>query len=369
MEWSFLREDMLVSLQRIIGAAEKRLTTPILGQVLIQALGEDKAQLDTTDNELAWRSFTVGKIDPEFRCTVSARKFLDVVKAVPPDTEIHARLERERLILRFKSSRFVLSTLPADTFPKWQASEITQWIAVPQNLLRRQLEATMFSMSQQDIRYYLQGLLLVAEQQFFGTVTTDGHRLSISRAELAESIPETMQSILPRKTITELRRNLLDSEEIVRMGFAEGQMIFEFGNDRLITKLIEGRFPDYNRVVPRGHPNCLIADREHLREILQRVAIVAADKLPGVRFILESDQECKVTSHNTENEEAEEILYEYEYRGEPIEVGFNLHYLQDVLNAITADKVKFEMLDGDASILITAEPEENGRYVVMPMRL
>lgn len=367
MNLFFMREDMVDSLQRIVGAAEKRLTKPILGHVRIRE-DNNGIRLDTTDLEIAWRAYAKGTIDSGFDCTVAVRKMLDIVKAAPPEAEVRAKFEADRLVISFGSSRFALATLPAGDFPEWEEGNVVQWLVVPQRLLRRQIEATMFSMAQQDVRYYLQGLLLVANGRVFRTVATDGHRLAVSEAELEEPVEEVQQCILPRKTVTELRRSLADDDVPIRVGFGAGQMTFEFGRDLLMTKLIEGRFPDYERVIPKGNAQRLVVDRDHLREVLTRAAIVASDKFKGVRLILREDQPCKVVTHNTEREEAEEVV-DGEYAGNSFEIGFNLTYLLDVIGAMGSDQVKLEMNDGDSSTLITAEPTDGCRYVVMPMRL
>jgi DNA polymerase-3 subunit beta len=367
MNLSFVREDMVDSLQRIVGAAEKKLTKPILGHVRIRE-SNGTIRLDTTDLEIAWKAFSDGNIDEGFECTVNARKFFDVVKAAPAEAEVRGRLSGERLLVSFGASRFTLATLPGRDFPEWEETEMLQWLEIPQRLLRRQVEGTMFSMAQQDVRYYLQGLLLAAKGLEFRTVATDGHRLAVYEAHLEHPIAESQQCILPRKTVTELRRSLGEVDDAVRIGFGSGQMTFAFGRDQLTTKLIEGRFPDYERVIPTDHTQCLVVEREHLREVLNRAAIVASDKLRGIRLILRNGEPCKIVTHNTEREEAEELL-EGEYEGVPFEIGFNLTYLMDVLAVMNSDRVKLQMKDEDSSTLITAEPEESGRYVVMPMRL
>ena len=366
MEFSFNRDSMTEALQRIVGAAEKRLTMPILGNVRIRSTAEG-IQLDTTDLELAWTATTPGEISVGLDSTVSVRKLLDVVRAAPPDATVVARIEGERLTVGFGSSRFSLATLPGEDFPELESMAIEEWLTVPQRLLRRLIAATMFSMAQQDVRYYLQGLLLVAQGSMLRAVATDGHRLALNEADLETAALSAQECIIPRKTVQELRRNLLDDETPVRVGFAPGQISFEFGGARLTSKVIDGRFPDYERVIPQEQPAHLIAEREDLRQALNRVAIVASDKYRGVR-LMASVESCRVVTHNTEREEAEEN-FPAEYQGEPIEIGFNLTYLVEVLGAIGADQVRIELRDGNSSALVLAEPPDRARYVVMPMRL
>jgi DNA polymerase III subunit beta len=366
MELTFSRDSMTEALQRIVGAAEKRLTMPILGNVRIRSATEE-ILLDTTDLELAWQARTPGTISAGIDCSVSVRKLLDVVRAAPPEATVQARLEGERLSVGFGSSRFNLATLPGADFPELESAPIEHWITVPQRLLRRLIEATMFSMAQQDVRYYLQGLLLVAQGTTLRTVATDGHRLALSEAELDAPLAADQECIIPRKTVQELRRNLLDDETPVQIGFGAGQVAFDFGMARLTSKVIDGRFPDYERVIPKDQPAVLIVEREDLRQALNRVAIVANDKYRGVRLMV-APEACRVVTHNAEREEAEEALAG-QYEGEDIEVGFNLTYLVDVLGAIAADQIRIELRDGNSSALILAEPPDRARYVVMPMRL
>jgi len=366
MELSFNRDSMTDALQRIVGAAEKRLTMPILGNVRIRGTA-DGIQLDTTDLELAWSARTDGEASDGIDCSVSVRKLLDVVRAAPPEASIRARVEGERLLVGFGASRFSLVTLPGVDFPELESTEMEHWLPVPQRLLRRLIEATMFSMAQQDVRYYLQGLLLVAQGRTLRAVATDGHRLALTEADLETALPGDQESIIPRKTIQELRRNLLDDDTPVQVGFAPGQVVFDFGTARLTSKVIDGRFPDYERVIPQDQPATLIVEREEFRQALNRVAIVANDKYRGVRLMVGPDG-CRVVTHNAEREEAEESL-PAQYVGDEIEVGFNLSYLVEVLGAITADQIRIELRDGDSSALVMAEPPDRARYVVMPMRL
>lgn len=366
MELAFNRDDMTNVLQRIVGAAERRLTMPILGNVRLRAAASG-IQLDTTDLELAWRATTPGTVPAGLDCTVSVRKLLDVVRAAPPEAMVQARVEGERLTVGFGASRFSLATLPGADFPELESAPIDLWLTVPQRLLRQLVEATLFSMAQQDVRYYLQGLLLVARGSLLRAVATDGHRLALSDADLDAGVSSEQECIVPRKTVHELRRNLLDDETPVQIGFGPGQVVFDFGAARLTSKVIDGRFPDYERVIPKEHPAHLVVQREDLRLALNRVAIVASDKYRGVRLMV-SEEGCRVVTHNAEREEAEEG-FPGRYLGEPIEIGFNLTYLVDVLGAIGSDQVRIELRDGNSSALILADPPDRARYVVMPIRL
>ncbi len=366
MELSFSRDSMADALQRIVGAAEKRLTMPILGNVRIRS-ATDGIQLDTTDLELAWLAKTTGESPPELDCTVSVRKILDVVRAAPPESTIRAHLGSDRLSVGFGSARFNLATLPGEDFPEMESGDIQHWITVPQRVLRRLIEATMFSMAHQDVRYYLQGLLLVSQGTTLRAVATDGHRLAVSEADVDHPLAKDQESIIPRKAVQELRRNLLDDDTEMQLGFGPGLIAFDFGSARLTSKVIEGRFPDYERVIPVGHPARLTVEREEFRQALNRVAIVANEKYRGVRLLAGTDG-CRVVTHNAEHEEAEETLAAI-YEGESMEIGFNLTYLLEVLGAIAGDQIRIELRDGNSSALILAEPPDRARYVVMPIRL
>lgn len=368
MDLSFRREHMADALQRIVGAAERRLTMPILGNVRIRSAGNLGIRLDTTDLELAWTAFCEGQIDESVDSTVSVRKLLDIVRAAPAEAEIRGRVEPDRFVLVFGSSRFTLATLPGADFPEWEVSKVEEWLEVPQSMLRRLIESTMFSMAQQDVRYYLQGLLVSANGALLRTVATDGHRLAVNESDLGGKVGNAHECIVPRKTVQELRRNLLDEEEVeVRLGFGTGQIAFDFGSARLTSKVIDGRFPDYERVIPAELPSTLVVERESLKQALSRMSIVASDKYRGVRLIL-GDGGCRLITHNAEREEAEDELVA-EYQGGDVEIGFNLSYLLEVLNAIAADQVRIGLLDGNSSALVQAEPPDRARYVVMPMRL
>jgi DNA polymerase III subunit beta len=368
MDLQFDREGINEALHRIVGAAEKRVTMPILGNVRIRPADQDGGiRLDTTDLELAWVATTGGTIDPEIDVTVSARKLLEVVKAAPPEAAIRGRVGGDRLTVGFGSSRFSLATLPGADFPEWQGVLPQEWLEVPQRLFRQLIESTLFSVAQQDVRYYVQGLLLVARGTLLRAVATDGHRLALNEAELEQGLAESHECIIPRKAIMELRRNLQDDESVLRIGFGGGQAMFDFGSARLVTKLIEGKFPDYERVIPTGLPGQLTVDREVFRQALGRVGIVASDKYRGVRLLADAGG-CRLVAHNAEREEAEEALPAV-YEGEDIEIGFNLAYLMDVLNALGSDQLRLELRDGNSSTLIRAVPEDRARYVVMPIRL
>ncbi|WP_018936431.1 DNA polymerase III subunit beta [Thioalkalivibrio sp. ALJ24] len=367
MELSFNREAMTDALQRIVGAAEKRLTMPILGNVRVRPGETGGMRLETTDLELAWSARTEGTIPAECDTTVSVRKLLDVVKAAPADSDIRAEVDGERMSVGFGGSRFSLATLPGEDFPDWEAGAIGATVVVPQNRLRRLLEATMFSMAQQDVRYYLQGLLLVATGHTLRAVATDGHRLALSEIELDSPVEGRIERIVPRKAVAELRRNLSDDDQAVQIGFAEDQIVFELGPAVLRSKVIEGRFPDYERVIPTDLPATLVVEREVLKQALTRVGIVASDKYRGVRMIL-GPEGCQVLTHNADREEAQETV-EASYDGPEMEIGFNLGYLLDVLNVIETDSVRIGLRDGNSSILVQAEPPGGSRYVVMPMRL
>lgn len=367
MELVFDRDEMVNALQRIVGAADRRHTNPILANVRIRSL-EDRIQLSTTDLELFWTVTVKGQATAAFDCTVSARKTLDIIHSAPREEVVRATIEDDKIIFRFGSARFNLSTLPAQDFPEWNTPDVIQWLHIPQPILRWQMEATMFAMAQQDVRFYLQGLLLATQGNLLRTVASDGHRLAMSETELEQGLDNDQECILPRKTVSELRKNLLDDSTPVKVGFARGEVLFVLSEDaQLASKIIEGRFPDYKRVIPDQHPYVLSVERETFRNALNRASIVANEKYKGVRMVL-SPSSCVLSSNNAEQDAVEEAM-PAEYSGNLCDIAFNLTYLLDVLSVIPTDRVRMELKDSSSSTLISSDPPGKARYVVMPIRL
>ena len=361
------QQKLLEALQSVAGIVERRHTLPILANVLLRKTGED-IEFTTSDLEIQVRTqATLGGDADNFSTTVGARKLIDILRSLPADQMVTLSASAAKLTLTGGKSRFTLQTLPADDFPLVnQAVDFGPVFSVPQKTLKMLINQVHFAMAVHDIRYYLNGILFVAEGKQLTLVATDGHRLGLAQAQLESDIPK-QEVILPRKTVLELQRLLKDEDTPIEMRFAGNQARFNFSGMEFVTKLVEGKFPDYNRVIPKNHKNSVTLGRATLLASLQRAAILTSDKFKGVRVNIEPGL-LRIASSNAEQEEAKEEI-EIDYAGDAIEVGFNVTYLMDALANISQDMVKIELQDGNASALITV-PEQTGfKYVVMPMRI
>ncbi|MCB1888600.1 MAG: DNA polymerase III subunit beta [Rhodocyclaceae bacterium] len=361
------RDALLGPLQSVAGIVEKRHTLPILSNVLIEKQGDSLTML-ATDIEIQIKTTTTGAGGGEdVAITVGARKLQDILRALPDAAEIALTLDDKRLTVKAGRSRFQLQTLPAADYPRLSppADEAT-CITVPQKIFKRQLAQVSYAMAQQDIRYYLNGLLMLVSGTKLRMVTTDGHRLAFSETDLEGEFPSA-EVILPRKTVLELARQLDDTEEPLEITLAGNQVVFRFGTIELISKLIDGKFPDYERVIPQHHPKQLAFARQPLQSALQRAAILTNDKFRGVRLVLAAGS-LKIISTNAEQEEAQEEL-EIDYDGEGLDIGFNVTYLLDVLGNVSSDEVVVHLNDSNSSALITVADMPGFKYVVMPMRI
>ena len=361
------QQKLLEALQSVAGIVERRHTLPILANVLMKKTG-DEIEFTTSDLEIQVRTqATLGGDEGNFSTTVGARKLIDILRSLPVDQVVTLSAAQSKLTLTGGKSRFTLQTLPADDFPLVnEAVDFGPAFSVPQKTLRTLINQVHFAMAVHDIRYYLNGILFVAEGKQLTLVATDGHRLGLAQAQLETDIPK-QEVILPRKTVLELQRLLKDEDTPIEMRFAGNQARFNFSGMEFVTKLVEGKFPDYNRVIPKNHKNSVVLGRVPLLASLQRAAILTSEKFKGVRVNIEPGV-LRIASSNAEQEEAKEEL-EIDYAGDCIEVGFNVTYLMDALANIVQDMVKIELQDGNASALITV-PEQSGfKYVVMPMRI
>jgi DNA polymerase-3 subunit beta len=362
------RDELLKPLLAVSGIVEKRHTLPILSNVLFERI-EERLHLLATDLEIqVSTSFLCSQKGADnYLVTVSARKLQDILRALPEQAEIILEAQNNRMLVRSGKSRFTLQTLPAEDFPKHaQTAEAVVKITMSQKTLKSLLLLVQYAMAQQDIRYYLNGLLLVLEGNTLRAVATDGHRLAYASAGL-EQKSELQEVILPRKAVQELVKLLSDSEDEVNIELAPSQVKFQIGDVVLITKVVDGKFPDYTRVIPTNYQKHFSIKRELLQQALQRVAILSNEKFRGVRWTL-SEGQLRITCTNTEQEEAFEEL-EIEYKGEALDIGFNVTYLLDVLNNITSEKVTCSFGDANSSVLVTIAEDSDFRYVVMPMRI
>ena len=366
MKFSISREALLHLLQAVIGVVERRQTMPILANVLIVAHDYEIAVTATDlEVELVARG-SAESVDATGEITVPGRKLLDICRALPDTALVKVALEGDRLMLRSGRSRFVLSTLPAADFPVIDELQEARDLKLSQADVSRLLDKTHFAMAQQDVRYYLNGLLLETGDDFVRAVATDGHRLAMCQIATSDGDAGGQQVIIPRKGVLELQRLLGNGEEL-ELAIGSNHIRARLDGIQFTSKLIDGRFPDYERVIPSPKDNRLRADREELRHALQRASILANEKYRGIRLELAA-QSLKIQANNPEQEEAEDEL-EVEYGGEALEIGFNVTYLLDALAAVNGDEVEIGFVDSNSSCLIHAPGAQQSRYVVMPMRL
>ena len=361
------QDKVLAALQSVAGIVERRHTLPILANVLIRKTGAS-LQLTASDLEIQIRTTAELQGDTgDFTTTVGARKLIDILRTMPADQTVSLESNASKVILKGGKSKFTLQTLPAEDFPLVQeAATFGPMFSVPQKTLKDLLSQVAFAMAVHDIRYYLNGILFVAEGKQLSLVATDGHRLAFASATLDIEVPR-QEVILPRKTVLELQRLLSDAEGAIDLQFANNQAKFSFGSMEFVTKLVEGKFPDYNRVIPKNHRNSITLGRAALLATLQRTAILTSDKFKGVRLSVEPG--ClRVASNNAEQEEAVDEL-DIDYGGDAIEIGFNVTYLIDALSNMGQDMVKLELSDGNSSALFTIPDNATFKYVVMPMRI
>ena len=361
------QEHILNALQSVAGIVERRHTLPILANVMIRKTGSD-LQLTTSDLEIQIRTeASLGGDSGTFSTTVGARKLMDILRSMPADQTVSLESNQNKLLLKSGKSRFTLQTLPAEDFPLVQeSSSFGPVFSIPQKTLKTLLQQVSFAMAVHDIRYYLNGILFVAEGKQLSLVATDGHRLAFTSAILEVEVPK-QEVILPRKTVLELLRLLSEKDGDIEMQFASNQARFKFDGKEFVTKLVEGKFPDYNRVIPKSHKNTITLGRTALLTTLQRTAILTTDKFKGVRINLEPGL-LRVASSNAEQEEAVDEI-EIDYAGDNIEIGFNVTYLIDVLVNMTDDMVRMDLADSNSSVLVTIPDNTYFKYVVMPMRI
>jgi DNA polymerase-3 subunit beta len=362
------RDQFLTPLQSVCGIVEKRHTLPILSNVLIEKAGE-RLTLLATDIEMQIRTGTPSSGAEQASITVAARKLQDILRSLPESAEVSLSLDERRLQLKAGKSRFNLQTLPAEDFPRMaEATGQPTVLRLTQRQFKRQLGLVQYAMAQQDIRYYLNGLLLVASQGELRLVATDGHRLAYASEEMAGLPAETrVEAILPRKTVLELSRQLADNDEALEIALTGSQARFSFGDVEFVSKLVDGKFPDYERVIPQQQNKILKLERAQLQHSLQRAAILTNEKFRGVRLVL-SPGSLKIISSNAEQEEAQEEI-EIDYAGEELDIGFNVNYLLDVLNNVSLDQIELRLADSNSSALIMLPDNSRFKYVVMPMRI
>jgi DNA polymerase-3 subunit beta len=360
------RETLLKPLQMIVGVVERRQTLPILGNVLVRVNG-NVVTLAATDLEVELRTSVEVESAKDEEFTLPARKFLDICKALPEGVDINLEVEGDKAVLRAGRGRYSLGILPAQDFPSVEEKPAVEQFAITEDALKGLLERTQFAMAQQDVRYYLNGLLLEVRGGRLRAVATDGHRLAISEVVDDDLLGKDIQVIVPRKAVLELGRLLERVTATVSVEISPSHIKVVIADTTFISKLIDGRFPDYERVIPRGNADVMVADKEVLRQALVRTAILSNEKYRGIRFKLERDS-AELVAHNPEQEEAEERV-EVNYEGSEMVVGFNVGYLLDVISVLDTDRVELSLIDANSSCMIRGQGREDSRYVVMPMRL
>ena len=361
------QEKILGALQSVSGIVERRHTLPILANVLLRKTGK-QVEFTSSDLEIQVRTTQeLGGDEANFNTTVGARKLIDILRSLPADQLVTMSAAQNKLTLQAGKSRFTLQTLPAEDFPLVnEGADFGPAFSVPQKVLRDLVNQVHFAMAVHDIRYYLNGILFIAEGKQLTLVATDGHRLALAQSTLDNEVPK-QEVILPRKTVLELQRLLRDEDTPIEMQFAGTQARFNFSGMQFVTKLVEGKFPDFNRVIPKNHKNSVVLGRVPLLASLQRAAILTSEKFKGVRINIEPGS-LRIASSNAEQEEAKEEL-EIDYSGDAIEIGFNVTYLMDALANMSCEMVKLELQDTAASALFTVPDQPGFKYVVMPMRI
>ena len=379
------QEQVLSALQSVAGIVERRHTLPVLANVLMRKQGPT-LELTTSDLEIQVRTTAdLGGEEATISTTVGARKMIDILRTLPADQVVSLTASGNKLTLQGGKSRFTLQTLPSEDFPLVNESvDFGTPFSIPQKTLKGLIDQVHFAMAVHDIRYYLNGILFIAEGKTLTLVATDGHRLALAQSSLDTEVPARQEVILPRKTVLELQRLLkadtqqdakvasaADGESnqaaAIEMKFAHNQAKFTFSGMEFVTKLVEGKFPDYNRVIPKNHKNSVTLGRQPLLSSLQRAAILTSEKFKGVRVNLEPGS-LRIGASNAEQEEAKEEI-EVDYEGDAIDIGFNVNYLIDALGNMDAEMVRIDLQDGNASALITLPDRPGFKYVVMPMRI
>ena len=366
MKFQIQREILLEPLQQIIGAVEKRQTMPALSNVLIITT-ENTLILTATDLEIELVSHLAIIIDEPGQITVPARKLLEISKSLPNEAVINFKVKDTKALVQSGRSRFSLVTLPANDFPSLDTINSEYEFDITQKTLRDIIEKTAFAMAQQDVRYYLNGLMFEVSANYLRAVATDGHRLAYCEKETSTDISDIKQVILPRKGVLELLRLLNDTDDNVKVILGSNHLQVEFNHLRLTSKLIDGRFPDYNRVMPTNGNNLVTVERNQLRQALIRASILSNEKYRGVRFSLERNL-LKLQAQNPEHEEAD-VELKIDYTGDEFEIGFNVNYLLDVLNVTNLDLVTITLRDSNSSFLLNYSEQRGCKYVIMPMRL
>jgi len=366
MKFRIQRETLLKPLQAVIGVVERRQTLPVLSNILVQA-GDNHITLTSTDLEVELlATFNVDVAEPGI-ITIPARKLVDICRTLPDESVLDIQLKGEKITLKSGRSRFTLATLAASEFPQIDEIHAQSSFEITEREFKRLIEKTHFSMAQQDVRYYLNGLMFELNPDSLRTVATDGHRLAMCQHTMKIDIDGSNQVIVPRKGIQELNRLLEDSDKTVKVMISNNHIRVEMDNLRFTSKLIDGKFPDYNRVIPSNSDKLIMLDLETIKKSLVRTSILSNEKYRGVRLTFDKNV-LSIQAHNPEQEEAEDELA-IDYDDQTIEIGFNVTYILEALGVIDTEQVILALTDANSSCLIYSQDNKDCQYVIMPMRL
>lgn len=369
MHFSISREAILKPLQLVTGVVERRQTLPVLSNVLLSLGSDSQLTITGTDLEVELSGrITVSGRSQAGDITVPARKLVDICKSLAEDAVLEFSVDEGKMVIKSGRSRFSLATLPATEFPVTEEEPGTCELTLSQSALKALLDGTSFAMAQQDVRYYLNGMLFEVTSNHLRVVATDGHRLAMQTMPAQANVDSPLQVILPRKGVIELARLLTGEQESVAVVFGRNHVKARTQDYTFTSKLVDGKFPDYNRVLPKGGDKHVVGDRQELKLAFARASILSNEKYRGVRLLL-SEAEIRILANNPDQEEAEESV-SVDYSGEPLEIGFNVSYLVDVLGVLSSERVKISMHDSNSSALLEAAGGDgDALYVVMPMRL
>ena len=365
MDFYITKEEVVKSINLTLGVVEKRQTLPILSNVLFE-VDESSLKLTATDleSEISTTS-TISNFKSGGKITAPARKLSDLCRLMPDLAEIHFYLDGDNLKIETESGKYNLSTLPSEDFPVFETEDTQSQINISSQNLKNLITKTSFAMGNQDWRHYLNGLYMMIDDKVITTVATDAHRLAMATSSLNEASSESTSGIVPRKSINEIGKLVGDESENVVIQLGQTSIAANVSGTTFVSKLIEGKFPDYEQVIPSGESSLLVVDRKNFSESLSRVSVLSSEKYKGVRIITKKDS-LNISANNPEKEQGEENL-SCEYQGEEIDIAFNVNYLQEILSTIDSEKIEINFFGSEKSCLITDPNSENFKYVVMPL--
>ena len=365
MDFYITKEEVVKSLNQTLGVVEKRQTLPILSNVLFE-VDESSLKLTATDleSEISTTS-TISNFKSGGKTTAPARKLSDLCRLLPDMTEIHFFLDGDNLRIETESGKYNLSTLPSEDFPVFETEETHSQINISSQNLKTLISKTAFAMGNQDWRHYLNGLFLLIDDKTITTVATDAHRLALAHSSLNEAVAESTNGIVPRKSINEIGKLVGEGSENVVIKLGQTSIAANVSGTTFVSKLIEGKFPDYEQVIPSGESSLLVVDRKNFSESLSRVSVLSSEKYKGVR-ILTKENSLNISANNPEKEQGEENV-ECEYQGEEIDIAFNVNYLQEILSTLDSEKIEINFFGSEKSCLITDPTSSDLKYVVMPL--